>query len=149
MENDQNNAVVERSAQRQSLPSPQVRAAHRLPFNCGELSEGDGQNVGPRDAEKRLAIKNGELENIAAFRETLKNKAAVRSSLGKRWSRTSPHPPVGYWLRIERPEAFILREQDDVAAILASEQLPTAQSINAVGFETYNEIGFAWLLCGS
>ena len=120
-----------------------VPEALRPLFNCGELYKVTLRTSDRREAEKQLAIENGEFEKkVAAFRETLKNQGGgalspdeAKALVERHLTRRSGTGFASGGLDV----AFILRELDDAVADLAGERLPTAQSMSPEDWIAYRK----------
>ncbi|MEP9404634.1 DUF6538 domain-containing protein [Sphingomonas silueang] len=112
-------------------------------FACGDFHKVSLGTADPRDAERKLAIANGEFEKkVAAFREVLKSEGGAvlsaeeaRALVERHLTRRSSEGFASGGL----DAAFILRELDDVVADLAGERLPTAQSMSAEEWKAYRK----------
>lgn len=110
-----------------------VPEALRPMFNCGEMFKLTLDTADRREAEKRLAIANGEFEKKqATFRESLKSGDSCALSLEEAQAIVDRHltrrSGTGF-ASGGLDAAFILRELDDAVADLAGERLPTMQSM--------------------
>lgn len=120
-----------------------VPEALRPMFNCGELYKVTLATGDQREAEKRLAIANGEYEKkLATFRETLTNQGSgvlsleeARALVERHLTRRSGSGFASGGLDV----AFILRELDDAVADLTGERLPTAQSMSPEDWIVYRK----------
>ncbi|QDZ06933.1 site-specific integrase [Sphingomonas panacisoli] len=120
-----------------------VPEALRPLFNCGELYKVTLRTSDRREAEKRLAIENGEFEKkIAAFRETLKKQGGgalspeeAQALVERHLTRRSGTGFASGGLDV----GFILRELDDAVEDLAGERLPTAQSMTPEDWIAYRK----------
>lgn len=120
-----------------------VPEALRPLFNCGELYKVTLRTSDRREAEKRLAIENGEFEKkVATFRETLKNQGGGALSPEEAQALVERHltrrSGTGF-ASGGLDAAFILRELDDAVADLAGERLPTAQSMSSEDWIAYRK----------
>lgn len=112
-------------------------------FACGDFHKVSLGTADPRDAERKLAIANGEFEKkVAAFREAVKSEDGgvlsaeeARTLVERHLTRRSSEGFASGGL----DAAFILRELDDAVADLAGERLPTAQSMSAEEWKAYRK----------
>ena len=120
-----------------------VPEALRLMFNCGELYKVTLATSDRREAEKKLAIANGEFEKkLAMFRETLSTQGGgtlsseeAQALVERHLKRRSGAGFASGGLDV----AFLLRELDDAVADLAGERVPTAQSMGADEWLAYRK----------
>ena len=112
-------------------------------FACGDFHKVSLGTADLREAERKLAIANGEFEKkVATFRETLKNDGGgalsaeeAQALVERHFTRRSSNGFASGGL----DTAFILRELDDAVADLAGERLPTAQSMSAEDWIAYRK----------
>lgn len=110
-----------------------VPEALRPLFNRGELYKVTLGTSDRREAEKRLAIANGEFEKkLVTFRDTLKNQDGRALSPDEAQALVERHltrrSGIGF-ASGGLDAAFLLRELDNAVADLTGERLPTAQSM--------------------
>jgi hypothetical protein len=123
---------------RRKVPKPL-----RPMFNCGELYKVTLGTLDTREAEKKLAIANGEFEKkLKTFRRALKNQdSSVRpteeaQALVERYlTRRSMSGFASGGL----DAAFLLRELDAAVTDLSGERLPTAQLMSAEDWIAYRK----------
>ena len=102
-------------------------------FNCGELYKVTLGTSDRREAEKKLAIANGEFEKkLVTFRETLKSQGGGALSPEEAQAlveRYLTRRSAGGFASGGVDVAFLLRKLDDAVADLTGERLSTAQSM--------------------
>ncbi len=121
---------------RRKVPEPL-----RPMFNCGELYKVTLGTSDVREAQKKLAIANGEFEKkLETFREALKSQGAgalskdeAQALVERHLTRRSASGFASGGLDV----AFLLRELDAAVADLAGERLPTAQSMSQENWIAY------------